>query len=84
MGVFARILGGLVVLAIGFIMVIKTDIPLSIIGPVAWAEEHLGIGGSRLFWKLVGTGLCLIGLVIMTGSGESLFMGTIGRLLFLK
>lgn len=80
-----RILGGLVVMAIGFVMVAKTDIPMAIIGRVAWAEEHLGLdGGTRLFWKLVGTGVCLVGIVIMTGSGESLFMGTFGRLLFLK
>jgi len=84
MGLFLRILGGLIVTAIGFGMVVKTDVPLEIIGPVDWAETQFGPGGSRLFWKLAGTAVCLVGLVIVTGLGPALFMGTLGRLLMMK
>ena len=66
MNVFLRILLGLAVMAAGFWIVVKTDLLRSWLGDVDWAEQHIGTGGTRLFYKLVGTGVCFIGIFIAT------------------
>jgi hypothetical protein len=82
MGFFTRIIVGGIVVIVGFGMIIKTNLVLEMLGTVSWAEQNFGPGGSKFFWKLVGFAVCLIGLMIMVNLGESLFMGTIGRLIF--
>lgn len=61
-----RILIGLFVAAIGVLMLYKTEWVLSAVGRVEWAEKNFGAGGSRLFWKLFGVVVCLVGFVVMT------------------
>lgn len=51
----------LIVIAIGSLLVIKTQWIYDFTGPIDWAEEHLGTeGGTRLFIKLIGV-LMIVG-----------------------
>lgn len=45
---------GLIGVVIGFLITWKTDWILENFGHLEWAEEKLGAGGTRLFWKLFG------------------------------
>lgn len=51
---------------IGLWMVIKTERLMEWFGEVDWAEEKMGVGQSRFFYKLLGTGVCFLGILIMT------------------
>ena len=75
MNPFLRILIGLAVIAVGTSMVSKTGWYLGILGRVYWAERNLGGGGSRMFYKLMGVGVVLIGIIIVTDLWERLVGG---------
>ena len=66
MSVFWRTLLGLAVMAVGFLMVWKTEYLMSWFGSVSWAEEHLGTGQSRFFYKLLGILVAFIGIFIVS------------------
>ena len=80
MGTFFRVIGGLVVVAIGIPFVIKTQWFMQNFGAIAWAEQKLGGGGSWIFYKLLGILICTIGILLATGLMGSLLLGTVGRL----
>lgn len=61
-----RILLGLIVVAVGFGVILKTDLVRTWFGEIAWAERKLGPGGTRMFYKLVGLAACVIGIFIAT------------------
>jgi len=61
-----RILIGIGVSLAGLLMVWKTQIMLDSVGPIEWAEKMFGGGGSRLFYKLLGTLIILIGFMVIT------------------
>jgi hypothetical protein len=85
MSLLGKIVVGGIVTAVGVFIVLKTDKVLGFFGRVPWAEQHLGLeGGSRLFYKLLGVLLCFVGFAVMTGLGKALFLGTVGRLLFIN
>lgn len=75
---FSRILIGSVVALIGFILVWKTEFIMGIAGYVDWAERWLGGGGTRLFYKLLGTATIIIGFLIVTNLFNSFAAGIIG------
>ena len=59
---------GILFIALGIFMVLKSDWILSFFGRNAWAESKLGAeGGSRLFYKLIGIGLIVFAFLLMTG-----------------
>ena len=59
---------GVIIIAVGILMVIKTDWFLRFTGKIAWAEEKLGTeGGTRMFFKLLGILGIIIAFLIMTG-----------------
>ena len=61
------ILVGIIILAIGALMVIKSEAMLSMFGRISFFEHYLGTeGGSRLGYKLVGLVVVFIGFLIMT------------------
>lgn len=65
-----EIILGLLIMAIGLWLVVKTEWMMSNFGRIAWFEEKLGTeGGSRLGYKLVGILFIIIGTIVMTGSG---------------
>lgn len=59
---FERILIGLVISAMGLLMVWKTRWFEDLLGPVNWAEQHLGT--SNFFYKLFGTAVIVIGIIV--------------------
>lgn len=60
-----RIFIGFLIVGVGFIFVWKSEWFLINIGRVDWAEQKLS-GGSRIFYKLLGLGLCLLGFSVIT------------------
>ncbi len=48
------------------------------IGPIAWAEEHLGSGGTYTVLLLVGIFAFFLSLMIMTDTLNLLFGGFFG------
>ena len=66
MSVWIRIPLGLFIMAIGFLMVQKTDVFLSWFGRIPFAEDKFGPGGSRFFYKLLGIVVVFIGISTAT------------------
>ena len=58
--------------AAGAFLVIRTEWIINNFGRIAWFEAKLGSdGGSRLGYKLIGIIVLIIGIIVMTGSGDS-------------
>lgn len=72
-----RIIVGLLVCGLGWLMVWKTAWFLEMLGMVDWAEQHLGSGGTRLFYKLLGTLIIIIGFIVITNLWDELVGGFI-------
>jgi len=73
---------GLLMTAAGAMLVIKTEWFLNNFGRIAWFEDKLGSeGGSRLGYKLIGIILLIIGIITMTGSGNSFMTWVLSPLL---
>jgi hypothetical protein len=75
-----RVIGGILLILAGLPFVLKTQWFLQNFGSVAWAEAKLGSGGTWLFYKLIGIGISLIGILMATGLLGGLLIGTVGRL----
>jgi len=59
----------------GFLMNWKTEWIINNFGTLPWPEEHLGSsGGTRIFYKLLGVFLIILGFMTMTG-----LLGNVGR-----
>ena len=62
-----NIIFGLLILAIGTAIVIKSESMLSTFGRIEFFERYLGAdGGSRLGYKLIGLFIIFIGILITT------------------
>lgn len=73
---------GITLLAAGAFLVIKTEWFIYNIGRITWFEANLGSdGGSRLGYKLVGLILIFIGVVVITGGGDSFMLWLLSPLL---
>jgi CDP-diglyceride synthetase len=71
---------GILVIALGTLMVIKTEWFLQNFGRNDWAEQHLGIeGGSRLMYKLLGILFVVGSFLAMTGMLGEIFISIFGR-----
>jgi hypothetical protein len=82
MGAIMKFFGGMFIIAIGLTLVIKTEWYLQNFGRVDWAEQHLGFeGGSRLFYKLLGTFVCFIGILVAFDLFGGFFRSTVGQLI---
>ncbi len=59
---------GLIVIAIGFVLVWKADWIVNNFGRNNWAEIHLGSeGGTRIMWKLIGLAVIFLAMLYMFG-----------------
>ncbi|MBU0648858.1 hypothetical protein KJ969_02030 [Patescibacteria group bacterium] len=76
----ARIIIGLIIVAAGVAMVMRTQWFMSIVGQIAWAEAHLGGGGSRALLKIIGLALIFIGFLVVTNMWESVIVWILGPL----
>lgn len=64
---FGRILLGLAMVGVGAVVTIFANKIYEAMGPMPWAEAHLGSeGGTRLLYKLIGIGLVIIGFMLAT------------------
>lgn len=62
-----NILIGMIIFAVGALMVIKSEALLNSFGRIEFFERHLGAeGGSRLGYKLIGILAVFIGMLVMT------------------
>lgn len=73
-----RILLGFIIAGIGFLITWKSEWLLHNFGRVQWAEENLGGGGSRLFFKLLGIAIIFIGYAIITNLMTSILESFVG------
>lgn len=73
---------GAALLAAGAFLVIKTEWFINNFGRIAWFEANLGSdGGSRLGYKLVGILFIVIGIITITGSGNTFMLWLLSPLL---
>lgn len=73
---------GVVLLAAGMGMVIKTEWLIQNIGTNAWAEANIGSsGGSRLLYKFIGLAFIFVGFVLITNMQEGFLAATVGKVL---
>lgn len=66
MTLFVRVPLGLIVMVIGYLIVLKSDVVFGWFGTNEFAEKYLGSGGSRLFYKLAGILVVFAGIFIAT------------------
>lgn len=72
---------GVIVLATGIGMVMKTEWLVQNFGSNAWAESTIGTsGGSRLMYKLIGLVMIFFGFALVTGLFGNILMATVGKL----
>jgi len=76
-----RILIGFAITMLGILFVWKTDIFYSMLGSVEWADRTLGGGGTRTFYKLLGLGIVIVGVMVMTNLFE-IIVGSFIKSLF--
>lgn len=75
---------GLIIIAVGFVMVWKTTWFLEFFGRVPWAEKNLttsfgaGMGGSWMWYKLLGTLTIVVALLYMTGILQTMLVRILG------
>jgi hypothetical protein len=61
------IIWGLMIIAIGAIIVIKSEVFLNFFGRISFFEKFLGAeGGSRLGYKIIGILAIFIGILVAT------------------
>lgn len=70
-----RILLGIGIIVLGYMMAAKTQWFLDILGPVAWAEKHFVSEGSRLFYKLLGILIIVLGIIVVTDLYDTIIGG---------
>jgi len=76
------ILLGFIISGAGVWMILKTEWIIANFGANAWAEQHLGTeGGSRIFYKLIGLGIILLGFLLITGLLEPLARNTLSPII---
>lgn len=73
---------GLLAIALGAFMVIKTEVFVRSFGRMGWAEKYLGTsGGTRLGYNLIGIVIIVIALLGMTGLLGNIILGIFAPLL---
>lgn len=77
-----NILFGLLIIAAGTGIVMKSEQIYQNFGRIAFFEKYLGTdGGSRLGYKLFGIVIIFVGLLIMTSLGSSFMNFALGPLI---
>lgn len=77
-----RIILGVVFIAIGVFLNVKTESMLQSFGRMAWFEMKLGVeGGSRLGYRLIGIIFIFLGVLIAFGMIDGFIMWILSPLL---
>ena len=75
------IIVGLIIVGVGFLITWKSEWIITNFGKLPWAEQHLrSEGGTRLFYKLLGLLLIMVGLMAMTGLLKNIGLAVLPRL----
>ncbi len=75
-----KIISGLLITGLGFLMIWKTSWIVENIGYNNWAENKLGSsGGTRLMYKLIGLIIMFFGMLMITGLSNGFLMATLGK-----
>lgn len=80
MDIFLRILGGLAAALVGLFFLFKSEVMLDFLGPIDSIDAKLGASGTRLFYKLFGTVIVIIGFMVMTNLWTAFLNATLGSL----
>lgn len=68
-------------IAIGVLIILKTEWFVQNFGASAWAEEKFGTsGGTRLLYKLIGIAFIFFGALAVTNLLNNFLLGTVGRI----
>jgi hypothetical protein len=78
--IILRILIGFAIAVLGYFMVWKTTFFLNVLGPIAWADRNLGLGGTRLLYKLLGIAIIMIGFMVVTNLFDMVVGGFVASL----
>lgn len=71
--------------ALGIVLVIKTEWFYENFGAIDWAEQHMGTsGGSRLMYKLIGIAIIFLAVFGVTGFLGEIILGSFGSLFGIK
>ena len=77
-----NIVWGLIIMAAGTMMIIKTEWLLQNFGRMAWFEDKFGTeGGSRLGYKLIGLLIVILGIIELSGGMGGFLNWILGPLL---
>lgn len=71
---------GILVIALGALMVIKTQWFIENFGYSDWAETKIGGGGTRLMYKVLGIIFIFGSVLAMTGALGEILFGIFGSL----
>ena len=52
---------------------------MGILGEIDFAIKYFGGGGTRLFYKLMGTAIIMVGFMIITNLWEDFMVGLVSR-----
>lgn len=69
---------GLALVAIGFVFVWKTRKFIEFFGPIDYADQKLGGGGTNITYKFIGLVLILIGFLWATNLWNAFLEATLG------
>ncbi|HCJ52360.1 MAG: hypothetical protein A2898_01305 [Candidatus Kerfeldbacteria bacterium RIFCSPLOWO2_01_FULL_48_11] len=71
---------GIIIIGIGYVFVWKSDWFVENFGRIDFAERHLasGLGGTRLFYKLLGIVIIIGAFLYMSGAVESMLGSIFG------
>jgi hypothetical protein len=76
-----RVFLGIILVLIGALTTWKADWIYRNLGPVEWAEKHLGFeGGTRLYYKLIGLAIIFLGFFVISGLWTDILNGFLGML----
>ena len=78
MSILLRIFIGLILVALGAALVIRTHTFSDFFDSIDWAERNLG--SSNLLYKLIGIAVCFIGFMVATNLWGAFLNATIGSL----
>jgi hypothetical protein len=75
-----RIVIGIILAIIGFLLVWKNEAVVGFTGYNAWAESKMGtMGGTRLLYKLIGILLIFAAMLAITNMHQGFLEGTLGK-----
>ncbi len=76
----ARILIGLALVALGFVLVWKTRKFIDFFGPIDWADVKFGGGGTPLMYKTIGLIFIFVGFIWATNLWTAFLEATLGSI----